>query len=128
MSLFLFNHLALSVKDVNDSVAFYQKVLQLEEIENTASNSKTRWLCFSEGIQLHLIPRPDSEIKLNQAVHFALATPDFDSFITRLEGLNIDYYDWPGTKNKVHIRKDGIRQIYFQDPNGYWIEINDAIS
>lgn len=127
MSTFLFNHIALSVKDVDESIEFYQKVLQLQEIKNTASDSKTRWLAFGEGKQLHLIPRPNAEIKMNKAVHFALTTPDLDSFIIYLQELNIDYSDWPDTPNKDYIRKDGIRQVYFQDPNGYWIEINDDI-
>ena len=127
MHTFSFNHIALSVKDVNESIEFYQKVLQLKEIKNTASDSKTRWLSFDDGKQLHLIPRPNSEIKTNKAVHFALTTPDLNSFITYLQELKIDYSDWLGTPNKDYIRKDGIRQVYFQDPNGYWIEINDDI-
>ena len=127
MLTFSFNHIALSVKDVNASVEFYQKVLQLEEIKNTASDSKTRWLALNDGLQLHLIPRPNSEIKINKAVHFALSTTDIDSFINRLDDLKIDYSDWLDTPNKDYIRKDGIKQVYFQDPNGYWIEINDDV-
>ena len=127
MPTFTFNHIALSVLDVNQSVQFYQKVLQLEEIENTASNSKTRWLAFSDGKQLHLIPRPDSEIKTNKAVHFALAISDLTSFIAHLEKLGIEYSDWRDTLNKDYVRKDGIKQVYFQDPNGYWIEINNDV-
>ncbi|GAA4241467.1 MULTISPECIES: VOC family protein [Winogradskyella] len=125
MHTFSFNHIALAVKDVNTSIEFYQKVLQLKEIENTASNSKTRWLSLSDGKQLHLIPRPNSEIKINKAVHFALATSNIDAFIKHLEDLKIEYSDWLNTPNKDYIRKDGIKQVYFQDPNGYWIEIND---
>ncbi|MEO9952984.1 VOC family protein [Nonlabens sp.] len=127
MPTFFFNHIALSVKDADRSVAFYQKVLQLEEIENTASDSKTRWLSIHEGKQLHLIPRPNFQIKINKAVHFALTTTDLDSFINTLKELNMEYSDWLNTPNKDYIRKDGIRQVYFQDPDGYWIEINDAI-
>ncbi|WP_026756020.1 VOC family protein [Sediminibacter sp. Hel_I_10] len=127
MFSFLFNHIALSVKDVDQSVAFYQEVLQLEEIKNTASDSKTRWLSLGEGKQLHLIPRPNSEIKINKAVHFALSTTDINALIKHLEALKIDYSDWKDTPNKDYIRKDKVKQVYFQDPNGYWIEINDAI-
>ena len=127
MHTFSFNHIALSVKDVNESIEFYQKVLQLKEIKNTASDSKTRWLSFDDGKQLHLIPRPNSEIKTNKAVHFALTTPDLNSFIRYLKKLKIDYSDWLGSPNKDYMRKDGIRQVYFRDPNGYWIEINDDI-
>ena len=124
---FSFNHIALSVKDVDESVQFYQKVLNLEEIENTASDSKTRWLSLNQGKQLHLIPRPNSEIKTNKAVHFALATNDISSFIKHLEELEIDYSDWRNTPTKDYVRKDGIKQVYFQDPNGYWIEINEDV-
>ncbi|WP_066225219.1 VOC family protein [Formosa haliotis] len=128
MHTFLFNHIAISVKDVGVSVAFYQKVLQLKEIKNTASNSKTRCLSLGEGKQLHIIPRPDAEIKTNKAVHFALSTANVDSFVSHLKTLNIDYTDWLDTPNKDYVRNDGIKQIYFQDPDNYWIEINDDVS
>ena len=124
---FTLNHIALSVKDVNQSVAFYQKVFHLKEIENTASNSKTRWLSLNEGKQLHLIPRPELEVKVNKAVHFALATPNVTDFIKHLEALNIEYSDWKDTLKKDYVRDDGIQQIYFQDPNGYWIEVNGDV-
>ncbi|MBU2938856.1 VOC family protein [Lacinutrix sp. C3R15] len=125
MFSFSFNHIALSVKDVDESVAFYQKVFKFKEIENTASNSKTRWLALGEGKQLHLIPRPNLEVKTNKAVHFALAIADLALFVSHLKTLNIEYSDWLGTANKDYVRKDGIQQVYFQDPNGYWIEINN---
>lgn len=127
MDTFSLNHIALSVKDVNQSVAFYQEVFQLKEIKNTASDSKTRWLLIGEGKQLHLIPRPNSEIKINKAVHFALAMSNINTFIEHLETLKIDYSDWLGTPNKDYIRKDGILQVYFQDPDEYWIEVNNDV-
>ena len=127
MFSFLFNHIAISVKNVDKSVAFYQKVLQLKEVENTASNSKTRWLLLAEGKQLHLIPRPDFVIRTNKAVHFAIATSNIYAVVNHLKDLQIEYSDWKGTSEKDYIRKDGILQIYFQDPDGYWIEINNDI-
>ena len=127
MFAFSFNHIALSVKNVDESVAFYKKVLRLKEIENTASNSKTRWLLLCNGVQLHLIPRPNDEIKINKAVHFALALPNLNSFVKHLTTLEIEYTDWLGTKAKDYIRKDGVQQFYFQDLDGYWIEVNKAI-
>lgn len=127
MATFSFNHIGLSVQDVDKSVEFYKKVLQLKEIKNTASESKTRWLSLNEGKQLHLIPRPNFEIKVNKAVHFALSTANIDPIIATLNTLEIVFTDWLNTPNKVYIRKDGIKQIYFQDPNGYWIEINDDV-
>ncbi|MGJ8745771.1 VOC family protein [Polaribacter sp.] len=127
MHTFTFNHIALSVKDVDKSIAFYQQVFQFKEIKNTASDSKTRWLAIGEGKQLHLIPRPNAEIKINKAVHFALTTANMASFVKHLNTINIDYSDWKNTPNKDYIRNDGILQVYFQDPNGYWIEVNNDV-
>lgn len=127
MASFTLNHIAISVKNVEESIEFYQKVFNLEEIENTASNSKTRWLSLGKEKQLHLIPRPNAEIKINKATHFALSTKDVPHFVNHLKSLNIDYTDWLGTPKKDYIRKDGILQVYFQDPNGFWIEVNNAI-
>lgn len=121
-----FNHLALAVKDITSSMAFYQAVFGLSEIENTASNSTTRWLALGEGKELHLIPRAEAEIKTHKAVHFAMAIDDIDRFMVHLKSLNISFWDWPGNADQYNVRKDGIKQLYFQDPNGYWIEVNDA--
>lgn len=123
--MFILNHIAISVKDVDTSITFYKKVFRLKEIPNTASDSKTRWLVFDDDRQLHLIPRPDADIKTNKAVHFALSVSDLMSFIKHLETQKIDYSDWKNTMKKDYVRKDGIQQIYFQDPDGYWIEVNN---
>jgi len=66
------------------------------------------------------------DVRLNKAVHFALTTNDFDRIVKKLESMNIIYSDWPGSKNKVTIRADGIKQIYFQDPDYNWVEINSV--
>ncbi|WP_298767281.1 VOC family protein [uncultured Polaribacter sp.] len=120
------NHIALSVKDVDKSVAFYKKVLCLKEIENTASNSKTRWLALAENKQLHLIPRPNLEVKTNKAIHFALSTNNFKQVLNHLNTLEIPFSDWKNTPNKNYIRKDGVQQIYFQDLDQYWVEVNNT--
>ncbi len=127
MAPFLLNHIALSVKNVDASIEFYQKVFQFEEIENTASNSKTRWLSLGEGRQLHLIPRPNLEVITNKAVHFALSTSNLEEFVKHLVHLEIEYSDWTNTIKKDYVRKDGVEQFYFQDLDGYWIEVNNAI-
>lgn len=126
MFAFSMNHIAIAVKDVSVSIGFYQNVLQLKEIPNTASDSDTRWVATDDGRQLHLIPRPNTEIKTDKAVHFALATANFNAFLALLEDLNIEHSDWLNSTNKNYVRKDGVRQVYFQDPDGYWIEVNDA--
>ena len=122
---FSLNHLAIAVKNTDRSIEFYQKVLGLKEIPNTASSSKTRWLSLGENKELHLIHRPDAEITITKAVHFALSTPDILEVAKQLRKLGIEFTDWNGVSNKIHRRDDGAQQLYFQDIDGYWIEINN---
>lgn len=122
-----FNHIALSVQDVDRAVDFYQRVFDLEEINNPSPTSETRWLVFDGGIGLHLIPRPGLQVQTNKAVHFALSTAELDLFVEKLESLGIPYSDWHDHPQTVFVRADGIRQVYFQDPDGYWVEVNDDV-
>ena len=121
-----FDHLALSVKDVNRSAEFYKSVLHLKEITNRTEVEGVRWFSLGEGKELHLVSVLKEDVILNKAVHFALTTDDFDPIVKILESMNIVYSDWPGTPNKITIRADGIKQIYFEDPDGNWVEINSV--
>jgi lactoylglutathione lyase len=120
------NHIALSVKDVNTAADFYKNTLNLQEITNRTKKEGIRWFSLGDGKELHLISVVKEPVTLNKAVHFALSTSNFDSFLKNVHDKKITYSDWPGELNKVTVRADGIRQIYIQDPDGYWIEINSV--
>ncbi len=75
---------------------------------------------------MHLISILKENVTINKAVHIALTTANFDSFVKTLDTMNIAYSDWPGTPHKINIRADGIKQIFFQYPDGYWIEVNSV--
>ena len=124
---FTFNHMALSVKDIDRSVSFYKKVLSLKEITNRTKTAGIRWFSLGENKELHLISILKEQVTINKAVHLALTTSDFSRFVKTLEKENIVYSDWPGTVNKINIRPDGIKQVFFQDPDGYWIEVNSVV-
>ena len=122
-----FNHLALSVIDADQSAEFCKKTLNLKEITNKTENNQIRWLSLGEGKERHLLSFPNDEIKVNRAVHLALTISDFDAFIKKLDAMKVNYSDWMREiPNKINIRADGIKQVYFQDPNGYWIEVNSV--
>lgn len=122
---FAFNHLALSIKDVDRSIEFYKKVLNLKEITNRTKVEGIRWLSLGKDKELHLISTLKEPFTINKAIHISWTTSKFDAFVKRLELLNIDYSDWPGTPSTITKRADGVKQVYFQDPDGYWIEINN---
>ena len=51
--------------------------------------------------------------------------------INRLYGLDLDeagvaWMNLARRPGEIHVRGDGKRQIYFQDVDGHWVEINDA--
>ena len=121
---FSFNHLAISVTDVNRSADFYKRVFGLQEITNRSKIEGVRWFLMGEGKELHLISAVKEPVTTNKAIHLALTTSGFDAFVKTLEAMKITYSDWPGTINKINIRADGIKQVFFQDPDGYWLEVN----
>ena len=123
---FTFNHLALSVTDVDSSVAFYKKVLNLQGITNRTKMDGIRWLSMGEDKELHLISIVKEPVTINKAVHLALTTTNFDDFVATLDAMHIVYSDWPGNPGSVNVRPDGIKQVFFQDPDGYWIEVNSV--
>ena len=120
-----FNHLALLVKDVERSAEFYKNVLTLKEITNQAKATDMRWLSLGENMELHLISIGDKNIVIDTAIHFAFKTQNFDAFINRMDKIKIPYVDTDGKPHTFNVRADGVKQIYFQDPDGYWIEVNN---
>ena len=125
---FTFNHVALSVKDVDRSADFYKNVLGLSEITNRSKLKDVRWFSIGEGKELHLIAILKDNVTVNKAVHLALTTSNFDQFVSALDKMKITYWDWPGNLNKFNIRADGIKQLFFQDLDGYWIEVNSVVA
>jgi len=121
-----FNHVALSVKNVDVSAEFYHKVFDLKEIVNRTKVDGIRWFSLGEGKELHLISIAKSDVVVNKEVHFALTTPTFDAFVANLRRMDITFSSWAGEENKITTRADGIKQVYVQDPDGYWIEVNSV--
>ena len=121
-----FNHAALSVREVNIAADFYKNVLHLTEITNRTKMEGIRWFSLGDNKELHLISTLKENVIINKAVHLALTTTNFDEFVATLDKLHIMYSDWPGIEHKINIRADGIKQVFFQDPDGYWIEVNSV--
>ena len=124
---FRFNkdHDALQVKDLAVSADFYKNVLGLEEIPNGGLPEHIRWFQLNDKVQIHLIESSD-EIPKYKGVHMALNTSSLGGFMEFLKNRNVPFENWNGEKNTTNDRPDGVKQIYFQDPDGYWIEVNDG--
>ena len=126
--MFALHHVSLFVRDVDRSAAFYQAALGLEEIPNRVGRSHIRWLGVDGYRTLHLIGGdPEQERARPMSTHVAFATRHFDAALRRLSEAGITWMNLPREPGQVTVRGDGIRQVYFQDPDGHWLEINDAV-
>ncbi len=123
---FQFDHQSIVVSDVNVSADFYGKVLGLSETAHPDNPPTIRWFVVNGNSHVHLIQKEFVPFEKNKSMHLCLATQDLEAVIAHLEANNVAYSDWPGKENSVTTRTDGVRQIYIQDPDGYWIEINTA--
>jgi|SRR5690554_614081 len=123
---FNIDHSSLIVNNLDATADFYANILQLEEIPHPDRPPGFRWFSINGSSQLHLIYKDTVVMKKHKSMHLCLSTPKLEDFIEHLKTSKIEYEDWPGKKGAVTLRSDGVKQIYIQDPEGYWIEVNDA--
>ncbi|MEQ8472473.1 MAG: VOC family protein [Marinoscillum sp.] len=120
------DHLAVVVTDLSESAKFYSEILGLKEITNQTKKSNIRWFQFADNIELHLIQTSKEGIQTKKDLHFAIAINSLPDFMKMLESRGVPFESWQGESNQSNSRPDGIKQVYIQDPDGYWIEVNDA--
>lgn len=121
-----FDHYTIKVADLEKSASFYRNVLGLDEIENRTEKPHIRWFSLGDDSELHVVEGPVKEIKTNIGVHLALKLSDFDNFLEHMESHDITPHNSKGKPGEITTRADGVRQVYFPDPDGYWIEVNEA--
>ena len=119
------DHDALLVRDLAASANFYGEILGLKEISNGGLGEHIRWFELNDKVQIHLIQSDEPVVKV-KGVHMAINTKNLSDFRKYLTEKGVDYENWPGEKKSTNMRPDGVNQIYLQDPDGYWIEINDG--
>ena len=119
------NHIAIYVENLQISTAFYKDVLQLTITPEPFHDGLHTWFTLGEAGKLHLIQGAKGGIERDKNDHLCFSVADIEQFIANLNKHDVTYFDWPGNKEKITTRVDGVHQIYFQDPDGHWIEIND---
>ena len=120
-----FDHLALHVQDLARSGDFYEKVVGLERIPDPFKDGRHIWFRMGPHSQLHVISGATGPSPAPIDVHFALRVASLADFTARLDTAGVKYRSFLGD-GKITSRPDGVKQTYLQDPDGYWIEVNDG--
>jgi catechol 2,3-dioxygenase-like lactoylglutathione lyase family enzyme len=118
------NHIAFTVKDLGKSSRFYRQVLQLDTIPNPFKDALHQWLNIGSGASLHLIQGTRIPVSVKDS-HICFSVSSVEVLAEKLSRAGIAFESWTGEKGQWTNRADGVKQIYLQDPDGYWLEVND---
>ena len=120
-----FNHTTIYVVDMNKTAEFYEKVMMFQRISEPFHDNRHIWMKMGDHSQLHIVEGAKQVIPHDINIHLAFSVPSVENFAKHLDSLNIKYGNWAQNSKDPQTRPDGIKQIYLQDPDGYWIEVND---
>lgn len=120
------NHIAVYVAKLDKSALFYETLLSLTKIEEPFKDGRHVWFSLGAAGQLHLIQGAKTITEHDKNEHLCFSVHSIADFITKLDQQKIDYVNWEGTAKAPTVRVDGVKQVYFQDPDGHWLEVNDA--
>jgi lactoylglutathione lyase len=123
-------HLAIWVKDLEKTKAFYEKYFQArsgEKYHNPKKQFESYFLSFADGPRLELMHRPDLKVFIKDRhqefiglAHFAISVGSKEKVDTLTEHLRKDGYEVIGEPRTTG---DGYYESVVLDPEGNRIEI-----
>ncbi|MNK73194.1 fosfomycin resistance protein FosB [compost metagenome] len=120
------NHIAVYVSDLKQSTDFYEGVFNLKIIPEPFHDNRHTWFTLGPAGQLHLIQGAKGSQNFDKNEHLCFSVLSVDEFVKKLNTKKINFEDWAGKEKGITLRVDGVKQIYFKDPDGHWLEVNDA--
>ena len=118
------DHLAIYVTDLQRSIAFYKDVFGFEQVPMPVTFAA--WLKMGKGVMLHIVAGRKEAVTNSKWDHLSIACADLGAMTASLDARHIAWSSMEG-KHEPAVRFDGVKQIFIRDPDGYWIEINDAL-
>ena len=120
------NHTAIYVVDLKKSGDFYLNIIGLDSVPEPFHDGKHIWLQTAPHIQMHIIQGATEVKTYYKNQHSCFSVASLEAFTKMLIDKKIAFEDVKGIQNAITTRIDGVKQIWLQDPDGYWVEINDA--
>ena len=114
------NHVALHVRNLEESMHFYGQVIGLPQLPRPAFDFPGAWYALGSQ-ELHLIADPHMDPAVRRHHHFALLVDDTYAAKAELTEKGITEFRGPSP------RPDGPLQLFFNDPDGYVIELYTAV-
>ena len=121
-----FNHMAITVADLKKSNNFYSNIIGLDTIPEPFHDNKHSWYSLGPKMALHVIEGANQPKEYFQNNHICFRVTSVDAFVQKIREKQLSWVNALGVKGQVTTRVDGVKQIWVNDPDGYWIEVNDA--
>jgi lactoylglutathione lyase len=119
------NHTTIYVTDLARAGDFYRRIMLLDTIPEPFHDGRHTWFDLGNHMQLHVVSGATADIPHDINIHLAFAVADLAAFMKHLDQHQIKYGNWKGDARQTQMRPDHVNQIYLQDPDGFWIEVND---
>ena len=119
------DHIAIYVRDLDKSAKFYEDVFEFKRIHDPFQDGRHVWFRIGAHDQLHVVAGETERRQRAINDHLSFRVASVPEFMKRLDAMHIPYRGIRDEKVVPTQRADGVKQIYFQDPDGYWIEVND---
>ncbi len=120
-----FDHTTVYVHDLQKSAEFYEKVMGLQKMPEPFKDGRHVWFRIGAHDQLHVVGGATGVTPHQIDIHVAFRVASLPDFMTHLDQLQVKYGSFNGEAKIPTARPDGVKQVYLQDPDGYWIEVND---
>ena len=120
------NHIAFYVVNLKVSTDFYKNIVGLDTIPEPFHDGRHTWFLIGPKTHLHIISGAVQKTEHDKNTHLCFSVSSVIDFMAVLKNNAVPFESWTGEKDTYTKRVDGVKQIYFQDPDGYWVEINDA--
>jgi len=122
------DHMALIARDARGAATFYKSAFGFAELETPfAGGGGVVWLDTGNGMALHIFGGLKQPVADERERHIAITVAEMSKVTDFLRSKGIAWQNFDGVPNEVQTRPDGVRQMFFRDPDGYWVEVNDAL-